>query len=65
MTRVGVWVASTWSAKTVSPNKLHLNNPADKKDIDELVKALTEIVENEKFRRVLKNRFAELKERCE
>lgn len=65
VTRVGVWVASTWSAKTVSPNKLHLNNPADKKDIDELVKALTEIVENEKFRRVLKNRFAELKERCE
>ncbi len=63
--RVGVWVASTWSAETVSPNKLHLNNLAEEKDIDGLLKALTEIVENKKFRNILENRFAELKERCE
>ena len=49
---------------TVSPNKLHLNNPAKEKDIDELFKALTEIVENDKFRNILENRFDELKERC-
>lgn len=65
VSRVGVWSASTVDGKTLFPNQYHLNNPTEEKDIDELLKALTEIVENKKFRNILENRFAELKERCE
>jgi hypothetical protein len=65
VSRVGVWSASTVDGKTLFPNLYHLNNPTEEKDIDELLKALAEIVENDKFRNLLKNHFAELKERCE
>lgn len=63
--RIGLWFATTVDSATLFPDQYHLNNPAEKKDIDELFKALEEIVENDKFRNLLKNRFAELKERCE
>ena len=62
VSRVGVWSASTVDGKTLFPNLYHLNNPTEEKDIDELLKALAEIVENDNL---LKNHFAELKERCE
>lgn len=38
---------------------------AEKKDIEELFKAIEAIVENDKFRNLLKNHLSELKERCE
>lgn len=63
--RIGLWFAFDVDGKSLSPDQYHLNNPAEKKDIDELFKALEAIVENDKFRNLLKNRFAELKERCE
>lgn len=63
--RIGLWFATTVDSATLFPDQYHLNNPAEKKDIDELFKALEAIVENDKFRNLLKNRFAELKERCE
>lgn len=63
--RIGLWFATTVDGATLFPEQCHLNNPTEEKDIDELVKALTEIIENDKFRNILKNRFAELKERCE
>lgn len=65
VSRVGVWSASAVDGKTLFPDQYHLNNPTVKKDIDEFFKALEAIVENEKFRNLLKNHFAELKERCE
>lgn len=64
VSRVGLWYASTVGGETLFPDQYHLNNPAEKKDIDELFNALEAIVENDKFRNLLKNRFAELKERC-
>lgn len=63
--RIGLWFATTVDGATLFPDQYHLNNPTEEKDIDELLKALTEIVENKKFRNILENRFAELKERCE
>lgn len=63
--RTGLWFATTVDGATLFPDQYHLNNPTEEKDIDELLKALTEIVENKKFRNILENRFAELKERCE
>lgn len=63
--RIGLWFATTVDGASLLPNQYHLNNPTEEKDIDELLKALTEIVENKKFRNILENRFAELKERCE
>ncbi len=63
--RVGLWSASTVDDAILFPDQYHLNNPTVKKDIDEFFKALEAIVENEKFRNLLKNHFAELKERCE
>ena len=63
--RIGLWFATTVEGATLFPDQYHLNNPAIKKDIDELFKALEAIVENDKFRNLLKNHFAELKERCE
>lgn len=63
--RIGLWFATTVDGASLFPDQYHLNNPAEKKDIDELFKALEAIVENDKFRNLLKNRFAELKERCE
>ena len=62
--RLGIWVASTTDGKPYYPSEFHLNKPADDDDIDELFKALESIVDNDKFRNLLKNRFAELKERC-
>ena len=64
--RLGVWVISSTKNDCVpySPSEFHLNKPADDADIDELFKALESIVENDKFRNLLKNHFAELKERC-
>lgn len=63
--RIGLWFATTVDGASLFTDQYHLNNPAEKKDIDELFKALEAIVENDKFRNLLKNRFAELKERCE
>lgn len=63
--RIGLWFAFTVDWESLSPDQYHLNNPVEKKYIDELFKALEAIVENDKFRNLLKNRFAELKERCE
>lgn len=64
VTRVGVWCASDFDGAVLHPQQLHLNKPTKDDDLDELLKALTEIVENDKFRNILENRFAELKERC-
>lgn len=63
--RIGLWFATTVDGASLFPNQYHLNNPAEKKDIEELFKALEAIVENDKFRNLLKNHFSELKERCE
>lgn len=62
--RLGIWIAATGDGKPYSPSEFHLNKPADDADIDELFKALEAIVENDKFRDLLKNHLAELKERC-
>lgn len=63
--RIGLWFATTVDGASLFPDQYHLNNPTEKKDIDELFKAFEAIIENDKFRNLLKNHFAELKERCE
>lgn len=63
--RIGLWFAATVDGASLFPDQYHLNNPTEKKDIDELFKALEAIIENDKFRNLLKNHYAELKERCE
>lgn len=63
--RIGLWFATTVDGASLFPDQYHLNNPTEKKDIDELFKAFEAIVENDKFHNLLKNHFAELKERCE
>ena len=65
MPRSGVWVVANCKGDGVFPRNLHLNDPTDDDEIDEFFKALNRIVENEKFRRVLNERFDELRERCE
>lgn len=61
--RIGLWFATTVDGASLFPDQYHLNNPTEEKDIDELFKALEAIAENDRFRNLLKNRFAELKER--
>lgn len=66
MPRSGVWVVASYKENDgVFPCNLHLYDPTDDDEIDEFFEALNRIVENEKFRRVLNERFAELRERCE
>ncbi len=63
--RSGAWFVVNLKGESVFLHNLHINDPTDDDEIDDFFKALNVIVENEKFRRVLHERFDELRERCE